>query len=142
MKQDVSFGVIPMRGVGVRRTFLLVQHHAGHWGFPKGHAEPGEASIEAATRELAEETGLEDVHVAATPRFAEQYVFTKRSGRVVEKTVTYFLGTVRSGDVVVQAEEIRDFLWADAAATREQLSFDEARSLFDRVLEHLRRGGA
>lgn len=137
MKQDVSFGVIPMRGVGGRREFLLVQHHAGHWGFPKGHAEAGEKAIEAATRELSEETGLADVAVAGKPRFSERYVFTKRSGKVVEKTVTYFLGTVRSGDVDVQVEEIRDFLWAGAADTRQRLSFDEGRALFDQVLEHL-----
>lgn len=46
---------------------LLVQRKnppdAGLWGFPGGHVEPGETALDAAARELAEETG-----VIATPR--------------------------------------------------------------------------
>lgn len=41
---------------------LLVQRRnppdAGLWGFPGGHVEPGETALNAAVRELAEETGI------------------------------------------------------------------------------------
>lgn len=37
---------------------LIGRSHAGYWGMPQGGIEKGESAAEAATRELAEETGL------------------------------------------------------------------------------------
>lgn len=43
---------------GIRRL-LMVQRSDGHgWAIPGGHVDPGETGLEAAIRELAEETGL------------------------------------------------------------------------------------
>lgn len=42
------------------RYLLLVERGDGHgWAVPGGHVEPGETGMEAAVRELAEETGLD-----------------------------------------------------------------------------------
>lgn len=38
---------------------LLLRHASGHWVFPKGHVEAGETEIEAALREVREESGVE-----------------------------------------------------------------------------------
>ena len=39
--------------------FLLLHYTAGHWDFPKGNIEHGEQEIQAAIREIREETGME-----------------------------------------------------------------------------------
>jgi len=47
-------GCVIIHGANV----VLRRTPAGHWVFPKGHLEPGEAASETAVREAAEETGL------------------------------------------------------------------------------------
>ena len=52
-----ALAVVPHQG-----RVLLVQRKnppdAGLWGFPGGHVEPGETALDAAARELLEETGI------------------------------------------------------------------------------------
>ncbi len=137
MISDSSFGIIPVHEHDGVRRFLLVQHHKGHWGFPKGHAEPGESPLDAATRELAEETGLHPARVLDDHPLTESYVFTNTRGRVVRKTVTYFIGFTADDRVTPQADEVADYAWADADGTRRRLTFDEGRDLLDRALDLL-----
>lgn len=40
------------------REYLLLRYDAGHWDFPKGHLEGSERPVDAARREIREETGL------------------------------------------------------------------------------------
>ena len=130
---DYSCGVIPVRRERGRRLYLVVQHKAGHWSFPKGHPDADETPSETALRELREETGLEDVELLLSPAFEEVYTFTKRSGKRVRKHVTYFLGLVDTAEVTVQPEEVSDFAWGDAATTAATLTFDEGRALLAEV---------
>ena len=138
MLEDFSCGVVPYREVGGVREFLLIRHKAGHWSFPKGHPEEGETEVQTALRELAEETGIGRVELDDAQAFEERYVFTKRSGKRVSKRVVYYVGRVGAGHSVrLQASEVSDYAWAEASQTRERLTFDEGRELFDRVLSYL-----
>ena len=141
---DYSCGVVLFRVIDGQREFLLVQHQAGHWAFPKGHPEDDETPIETARREVREETGLGDLELLESPAFEEAYAFTKKSGTVVEKTVTYYLGQLSdptAAEVAIQEEEVQAFAWGDADATMDRLTFAEGRRLFDEVLDYLDAGG-
>lgn len=133
LKRDHSCGVVPVRVYAGKRYYLLVQHVAGHWGFPKGHPDHGESPTETALRELAEETGLTDCGLIERPPFREEYVFTKRSGKTVIKDVTYFIGLVSDQAATPAEGEITDLYWGDAKQTRKRLTFDEGRALLDEV---------
>lgn len=138
MKNDFSCGVIPYRVINGKREFLLIQHKAGHWAFPKGHPEKGETEQQTARRELAEETGISDVEIDEEHPFKEHYTFAKRDGKQVSKCVVYFLGQVAADQAVaIQEAEVSDHTWGSASQTLEQMSFDEGRALLDEVLAYL-----
>ena len=57
-KEEKSCGAVIWRRTERGHEFLLAQHGASHWSFPKGHIEEGETAQETAIREIGEEAGV------------------------------------------------------------------------------------
>jgi bis(5'-nucleosidyl)-tetraphosphatase len=138
--KDAAFGIVP---IFIHKTedfsemqFLLIRHWAGHWGFPKGHADPGETPIATACRELEEETGIQAYKVLDDTSFIEQYSFTK-DNQIVEKTVTYFIATIASQAVTCQDAEIQAYTWVNFDTALQTITFDQAKRILQRVHDHL-----
>lgn len=138
---EQSFGIIPLykplyksERAGIQ--FLLIQHHAGHWAFPKGHADPGETELQTARRELREETGLDDVLLITSPVFEEHYTLNRR-GQPREKIVRYWIGYVQTQKVMVQEEEVRDHTWATLDEARKLITYSQSKKLLEDVARHL-----
>lgn len=72
-------------------TLMLRAWH--HWDFPKGLREDGEQAIEAAVRELGEETGISDL----TMEWGERYLDSGPYSR--GKTARYFLASTETEKV-------------------------------------------
>ena len=140
MQTDHSFGVVPIRIRGGKREFLLIQHLAGHWAFPKGHAEAGETPLQSAKRELTEETGLGHVALRGSPAFEERYITVKR-GVSLDKTVTYYIGDVLVDEpVAVQEAEVRDYAWLAEADAMARITYLGCRGVLSEVAAFLPRG--
>ncbi len=131
-----SFGIVPFLNEGGTWKVLLILHREGnHWGFPKGKANPNEAPLESATRELREETGLIVKQMLTDKPMIEQYQF-RRKKQIVIKIVHYYAAFVE-GALVLQQEEVRDAKWLTIPEALEQLSFKEARHILKEFLRHL-----
>jgi 8-oxo-dGTP pyrophosphatase MutT (NUDIX family) len=134
--RDEAFGVIPILPKHPTYHFLLIQHHAGHWGFPKGHAVAGESALQAACREFTEETGIAAYTLLDGVSFSEHYTFT-RNGKKYEKTVLYYPVFVQAATVNHQADEIRDHAWVSYEQAIVRLTFDGARQILTDVHHYL-----
>ena len=83
----ISAGVLLFRRTDGRLELLLAHpggpfwttRDLGHWTIPKGEVEPGEAWIDVARREFAEETGVE-LEIGDDRPLGE---ITQKSGKVV-----------------------------------------------------------
>lgn len=134
--QEKSCGIIPVRFERDKHRYLLIQHHAGHWGFPKGHQNKGESNIETAVRELEEETGLRLKKIYNDQKFIEQYTF-HRAGNTHSKKVVYFFGVVAPGPVKIQEEEIKDYAWLTYLSVVKKIKFPEMNRILEAIEERI-----
>jgi len=58
-KVTVSAGGVVLNG---QRMVLVVNQNGTSWSLPKGHVDPGEGPLQAAIREIMEESGIADLH--------------------------------------------------------------------------------
>ena len=72
-------------------TLVLRAYH--HWDFPKGIREPGEASLQAALREVREETGIDDLEFEWGERHFETGPYSRG------KVARYYIARSRQSDV-------------------------------------------
>jgi bis(5'-nucleosidyl)-tetraphosphatase len=133
---DEAFGIVPILKTGNTHQFLLIQHHAGHWGFPKGHADPGESTVQTARREFTEETGITEYTLLENITFTERYIFT-RDSRQFSKTVIYYPAIAQSTFVSCQPEEIKNYAWLEYEPALTTLTFEGAQRVLTEVYQYL-----
>lgn len=112
-----GFVIVRMNGDECLTLMLRAWHH---WDFPKGLREDGEEALEAAVREVGEETGIADLELEWGDRFMDTGPYSRG------KTARYYLATTRTAEVVMGPSpetgepEHHEWRW---------LSFDEAYDL-------------
>jgi len=142
-RTDESFGVIPVYKNEQGEYEILVIHQFSHmnnhsyWVFPKGHSENNENAVEAALRELEEETGIADIELQTEKDFKMRYSF-KHEGDVIHKTVTFFVGFV-SSKVVKEPDqsEVKEIVWLKPVEARVKLTHENTKLVFDEVIKYL-----
>jgi len=127
MKQLYSAGVVVFTEQNNEIKYLLLQHTAGHWSFPKGKMEGGETKQKAGLRELEEEAGI---GADLLPGFEKQftYQFYDQFRNLVRKTVYFFVGKAHS-IVVTVSEEHKAFAWVPFNEAFTLITHDNARDV-------------
>lgn len=88
----LSCGVVVVREKELGYRFLMLRAYR-HWDFPKGMLEPGEAPLEAAIREVAEETTLTGLEFRWGHSFQETGPYNRG------KVARYYLAATTAGTV-------------------------------------------
>jgi 8-oxo-dGTP pyrophosphatase MutT (NUDIX family) len=136
MTQEESFGIVPLSKTSGQWEVLLIQHaHSKYWGFPKGHAEPGENPYQSALRELKEETNLDVARLLSKEPLTESYRFMHER-RPVFKRVFYYVAEV-SGTVRLQTQEVQASVWVPFPSALEKITHLEGRLILTEVAKIL-----
>ncbi len=117
---ESSCGAVIFRESEEGIKFLLIRNkRSAHWGFPKGHIEPGETEEDTAIREVFEETGL---RIRIVPGFVKKSEYTIQGK--IEKSVSIFLAETDELVYKLQEEEIEECDWYDFDAALRILNYE------------------
>lgn len=101
--QERSAGSVLFNENSDNIEYLLLHYPTGHWEFPKGKREEGEAEVDTIKREIKEETAIDNIEFINGFRKKITYNYKKR-GNFVEKEVIFYLGRTNSKKVKLSFE--------------------------------------
>jgi len=101
---------------------------------PKGHVDPGETPVQAAQREVREETGIlaEPVRELGETRY-----WYRRAGRTIGKEVQFFLFRHTGGDVADHDDEVEEVRWIPLEQAVRELSHAAEREIVSLAMTYL-----
>ena len=143
--QEFSAGGVVVRSSGAdtasfELAVITPRGRASVTALPKGHIDGGESALDAAAREVREETGLSTVLIEKLGDV--RYVYRFR-GKTISKVVSFFLFRHSSGEIDQIAPEMRVEIdrahWIPLNDAGKKLSYPGEREMVGKALEILSR---
>jgi bis(5'-nucleosidyl)-tetraphosphatase len=97
---------------------------------PKGHPDGDESELEAAVREVQEETG---VQAEPIEKLGDIYYTYERRGRTIDKRVAFYLFAYRGGELRPD-HEIASARWMPLRDAARSLTYEGERQMVERAL--------
>lgn len=131
-RKDFSAGGVVVRD---SKVIVIVPKRRGAQddkvlGLPKGHLDGDETELEAAVREVREETGVEAEPIEKLGEISYTY---ERRGQPIDKRVAFYLLEYRSGDLG-HDHEIEQVQWMALEEAARSLTYEGEREMVKRAL--------
>ncbi len=101
---------------------------------PKGHIDPGENALQAATREVREETGVVGEPIT---ELGETRYWYRRDGQTIPKSVCFYLFSYVEGSTDDHDDEVEEARWIALADAQSELSHTAEREMVTRAAQYL-----
>ncbi|MFZ1752869.1 MAG: NUDIX domain-containing protein, partial [Caldilineaceae bacterium] len=117
---------------------LIATAGGNRWQLPKGRLEPGEGAVEAAIREVEEETGLRTVVeiFLRTVEYSYTDTYRREVPETVHKRVDFYLLRVVGGELSDLSFEVDGVIWTTPEDALNRLTFAGERACVRQALEH------
>jgi 8-oxo-dGTP pyrophosphatase MutT (NUDIX family) len=132
-KQEISAGAVVFDFVNsLPKIVIYSRKNATQWCLPKGKIEKNETAVQAALREVQEETGLRGKIIGHLDDIYYQYQDEKRK-LLVKKTVHFFL-MKKEAEISKQYDpEVESLAWLTIEQALEKLSFESERMVVSKA---------
>lgn len=118
--------------------FLLIQDSKNRWTIPKGHIEEGEEAKQTASREISEETGLQEMDVLSwLGKINFRY---RRVQSLVLMTTEIFLVRAKGDtDKLTPEDWMNDVKWLDSKDALDKIEYEDIGKLMLVALSKIRK---
>jgi 8-oxo-dGTP pyrophosphatase MutT (NUDIX family) len=139
--REISAGGVVVRGEDV--VVIVPTRRASDGtrvlGLPKGHVDPGETAVQAAQREVREETGIS---AEAVRELGEARYWYRRNGRTIGKSVSFYLFSYLGGDTADHDDEVEEVRWIGLKQAQTALTHEAEREMVGLALDYLGEGAS
>ncbi|MDH3499967.1 MAG: NUDIX domain-containing protein [Acidimicrobiia bacterium] len=130
VRDDFSAGGVATTETGDVVVVVTSNENGGPvLGLPKGHPEHDETALDAALREVREETGLDVVPINGSVYEDTEYWFNTDDGDQVHKRVRFFAMRVVGGDTADHDDEVETVRVLSVAEALAELTYDTERDV-------------
>lgn len=136
MKKTNSAGGVVLNKKG---KVLLVSQHGTSWSLPKGHIEKNEDTLEAAQREIYEESGIKNLKLVKYLGSYKRYKMNKDNmdDKSELKTISMFLFKAIQKNLKPVDPHNPEARWVDKKEVANLLSHKKDKEFFLRILKKI-----
>ncbi|MFZ2390772.1 MAG: NUDIX domain-containing protein [Minisyncoccales bacterium] len=129
-KSTIAGGVV----INEYDEVIVVNQRGGSWSLPKGHIEKNETELEAAIREIYEESGVKNLELIKTLGSYERYGLYDQSSL---KTRTIFLFKTVKQNLNPVDPDNPEALWIHKNKASEMLTHPKDKEFFLKILKEI-----
>jgi ADP-ribose pyrophosphatase YjhB (NUDIX family) len=129
-KTKTAGGVI----INENNEIVIVNQKGTSWSLPKGHLDGNETELEAAKREIYEESGLKSLDLIKRLGSYERYGM---SNQLELKTITFFLFKTLKQDLHPIDPENPEAIWVHKDKVSEILTHPKDKEFFLKILKEI-----
>lgn len=138
INEEISAGAVIYKKMDNDILFLLVYSKRNkEWGFAKGHIEADETEIEAALREIREETGIINISFIENFKLTDSYkikgTLPSTKDRIITKKVIYYLCYTNEDFAYKTDDEIGGCKWVTYKEALSLLKYDKQKEILNKA---------
>lgn len=138
MIKEESAGIILFYIKEKEPIFLLLKY-PNYWGFSKGIIEKNETPLEAAKRELEEETNIKNFNLIPSFKYEQEW-FYRRDKNIIHKKAIFFLAetTEEEAQKIKISSEHEDFSWISYNDATKKIKLKNNQEMLKKAYEFIR----